>query len=82
MNHREKVDIDTFNERAHGAVDSVGLCGSEIEFLHSLINIIESDNYIEDYLKVYEHTDQIDRYQIGDVLLQYLKSSQHLSITK
>ncbi len=50
--------------------------------MHAMVDVINSDIYVEDYIKVYNHTKDLTRCQLGEMLISYLKSSQHITITK
>ncbi len=47
MNHEDVVSNNAFNEGAHRAINSVSLCRPEIEFMHAMVDVINSDIYVD-----------------------------------
>ena len=62
-------------------IDSVSLCGQEIEFFHKMVNLKNSENYIETCINAYKKIDGLERCQLGGNILKFLECSKDIDLS-
>lgn len=72
----------TFNKFYHKQVDSVSLCGPEIEFFNNMIDVKlkKSENYITSWIKLFNETNNLIKCQLGPNILKCLLAKPDLKV--
>lgn len=71
------IDDAKFNSYCHKTIDSISLCGDEIDFFHQ---IVKSKNQIQEYLKIYHSINGLPKCQLGPNILKCLEASRSIEI--
>jgi len=62
-------------------IDSVSLCGQEIDFFHEMVKLKTSENYIESCIEAYKKIDGLERCQLGGNILKFLECSKEVDLS-
>lgn len=56
-----------FSEHCHDVIDSISLCGEEIDFFHKMVNhkLTDPKKYIEELLNIYDSISNLEKCQLG-----------------
>jgi hypothetical protein len=77
----DNINDQKFNNYCHKVIDSISLCGDETYFFHEMVNIKETNNYINKCIELYNSIENLKHCQLGENILKCLESSKHLTIT-
>lgn len=85
---REMLDCDDdqFGNRCESIVNSVSLCGPEIDYFIKMARFVPESNdystYINDLIAMYDNTENLAKCQLGNNMKRFLEHSNGLKFCK
>ena len=73
------VDDAKFNSYCHKTIDSISLCGDEIDFFHKIVDS-KSKIFVVKYLEIYHSINGLPKCQLGPNILKCLEASRSIEI--
>lgn len=79
--HLKFWDTELVEDYLKNAVENTSLCGQETAFLLEMISLRESNDFLEDYRKLFDSTD-MSLCMLGPLFKKLFDRSEELEITK
>lgn len=75
-----EIPDEKFDQISHKLIDSISLSGPEISFLHKMVDCNFKNNYVEELIKLYHETTNLDKCQLGKNMMKCLEASNSLHL--